>query len=151
MHRDGLLVSIDLPAAENCGGQTDVERGLFSTFGYRGQRFEFIPSNSQFWTTRETLKTILGGRPIDLLFIDGDHSYGGVRSDFEMYGCLLAKTGFVAIHDINIRPELDGAGCDVGVFWDEVRSRFETEEIVDTTASPPERAWGIGLVRALHG
>ena len=36
---------------------------------------------------------------IDLLFIDGDHSYEGVKLDFELYSKLLTERGVVLIHD----------------------------------------------------
>lgn len=36
---------------------------------------------------------------IDLLFIDGDHSYEGVKLDFELYSKLLAPKGVVILHD----------------------------------------------------
>ena len=36
---------------------------------------------------------------IDFLFIDGDHSYEGVRTDFELYSKLLSDKGIIAIHD----------------------------------------------------
>lgn len=45
------------------------------------------------------LKERLEGRPIDLLFIDGDHTYAGVKSDYEIYGPLTKH--IIALHDIN--------------------------------------------------
>jgi hypothetical protein len=36
---------------------------------------------------------------IDALFIDGDHSYEGVKTDFELYSKLLNKNGVIFIHD----------------------------------------------------
>lgn len=36
---------------------------------------------------------------VDVLHIDGDHSYQGVRSDFEMYGPLVRPGGLVLFHD----------------------------------------------------
>lgn len=36
---------------------------------------------------------------IDLLFIDGDHSYEGVKLDFELYSKLLTERGVILIHD----------------------------------------------------
>jgi hypothetical protein len=36
---------------------------------------------------------------IDVLFIDGDHSYNGVKTDFELYSKLLTKNGVIFIHD----------------------------------------------------
>jgi hypothetical protein len=36
---------------------------------------------------------------IDLLFIDGDHSYEGVKQDFELYSQILSENGIIMIHD----------------------------------------------------
>jgi len=36
---------------------------------------------------------------IDVLFIDGDHSYEGVKLDFELYSKLLSPKGVVILHD----------------------------------------------------
>jgi hypothetical protein len=36
---------------------------------------------------------------IDFLFIDGDHSYEGVKLDFELYSKLLNENGVIVIHD----------------------------------------------------
>jgi hypothetical protein len=58
--------------------------------------------------TLEKLKERLAGRLIDLLFIDGDHSYAAVRRDFELYAPLTRH--IVAFHDM-----IGTAG--VATFW----------------------------------
>ena len=67
---------------------------------------------------------------IDFLFIDGDHTYEGVKSDFEMYSPLVRSGGLIALHDIVPGPE----GCVGGVpkYWSELKAdRFDIiDEIV---------------------
>jgi hypothetical protein len=36
---------------------------------------------------------------IDVLFIDGDHSYEGVKLDFDLYSKILSDKGIIMIHD----------------------------------------------------
>ena len=63
----------------------------------------------------ETLKTLvdmLNGKPIDLLFIDADHSYNSAQKDFQLYGTLTKH--LVAFHDI--RTE----GFGVMPFWEDL-------------------------------
>ena len=36
---------------------------------------------------------------IDFLFIDGDHSYDGVKQDFDLYSQILSDSGIIMIHD----------------------------------------------------
>ncbi|MBU1345145.1 MAG: class I SAM-dependent methyltransferase [Proteobacteria bacterium] len=40
-----------------------------------------------------------GAKPIRLLFIDGDHSYEGVKKDFNLWSELLIESGIVCFHD----------------------------------------------------
>ena len=42
---------------------------------------------------------------IDFLFIDGDHSYEGVKKDFELYSTLLTDKGVIVIHDTDSNYE----------------------------------------------
>lgn len=50
--------------------------------------------------TLEALRRLLDGAPVDLLFIDGDHSREGAALDVEMYAPLVRPRGIVALHDI---------------------------------------------------
>lgn len=42
---------------------------------------------------------------IDVLFIDGDHTYDGVKKDFDLYSTILSKNGIIIIHDTDERYE----------------------------------------------
>lgn len=39
-------------------------------------------------------------RPIRLLWIDGDHTYAGVKSDFDLFSPFLADGAIIAMHDV---------------------------------------------------
>jgi predicted O-methyltransferase YrrM len=92
------------------------------------------------------LKDGIGGKntKIDFLMIDGDHSYEGVKADFNLYHKLVRKGGIIAFHDIldtQLHRELF---CRVDLFWDEINKdeRFEAYEIIDG-----DGAWGgIGIL-----
>jgi hypothetical protein len=42
---------------------------------------------------------------IDILFIDGDHTYEGVKKDFDLYSTILSTNGIIIIHDTDERFE----------------------------------------------
>jgi hypothetical protein len=42
---------------------------------------------------------------LDFIFIDGDHSYDGVKKDFELYSQLLTDKGIIIIHDTDDKYE----------------------------------------------
>ena len=42
---------------------------------------------------------------IDFLFIDGDHSYEGVKKDFDLYSTILSEKGVIVIHDTDEKYE----------------------------------------------
>ena len=54
---------------------------------------------------------------IDLLHIDGFHTYDAVREDFETWRRKVSGNGIVLFHDINVRE----GGYGVFRLWDEVR------------------------------
>jgi predicted O-methyltransferase YrrM len=131
---EAVIVGIDLAAAP----------GLRS-YAASQQTLRFLASDSHLAATREALVGILTGRPIDFLMIDGDHTYEGVRRDFELYSPLVAEGGLIAFHDI-VRPSHQES-CRVDVLWDEIKAGFRHVEIRER---PGDRAWeqwgGIGVL-----
>lgn len=65
--------------------------------------------------------------PIDLLFIDGDHSYDGVKADWERFSPFVSEFGVVVFHDTiwDRRPDPRYArqGMGVPAFVEELRIR----------------------------
>jgi predicted O-methyltransferase YrrM len=49
------------------------------------------------------------GGPVDLVFIDGDHSFGACREDFEVWQEHVAPGGAIALHDARA-SQLEGTG-----------------------------------------
>jgi predicted O-methyltransferase YrrM len=41
---------------------------------------------------------------LDFVFIDGDHSFEGVKKDWEIFSSKLKKGGIIALHDTSIPP-----------------------------------------------
>jgi predicted O-methyltransferase YrrM len=139
---DALLISIDLSIPLHT-------RALRARFARPRQRLISLEGDSHADRTLSRLGHLLDGNPLDLLFIDGDHSYDGVRSDFERYGPLVCGGGIVALHDVNEdfrtrhgveTPSISG---EVPRFWRELKERYRTEELI---ADPDQDGYGIGLV-----
>ena len=65
--------------------------------------------------------------PIDLIFIDGDHSYEGVKQDWDLFVKHVTPFGLVVFHDTiwDIMPSADGKYAAMGVprFVDELRQQ----------------------------
>ena len=57
---------------------------------------------------------------IDLLHIDGYHSYEAVKRDFESWLPKLSPTAIVILHDTNVHEREFG----IGRFWEEIKTRY---------------------------
>jgi predicted O-methyltransferase YrrM len=62
--------------------------------------------------------------PLELLFIDGDHSYEGAKADFERWSAFVRPGGHVLFHDAvdtggygNVYPGVARAVAEVGSGW----------------------------------
>lgn len=109
-----------------------------------------IVGDSHHPDTFSALLERLDGRPIDTLFIDGDHSYAGARADHDLYAPLVRPGGLIAFHDIAAESTPD---YEIGVpkLWAELRDGTAVE-FIDTTPGSGGQwgdAWGgIGVLRA---
>jgi hypothetical protein len=81
-------------ACNGVGGPNDLDNE--DSFYRRNFYPRFIKSTSEeaFYNffVRQDIK-------IDFLFIDGDHSYEGVKLDFDLYSTLLSENGIIMLHD----------------------------------------------------
>ena len=66
-------------------------------------------------------------RQIDMIFIDGDHTYDGIKRDWELFVPHLTTFGVVIFHDTiwDLRPDPRWSRSDMGVprFVDELRQQ----------------------------
>lgn len=65
------------------------------------------------------VEKIVGGDRVDFLFLDGDHTYEGVKKDFLMYKALVRKGGIIAFHDAGLK---DHPLVEVYKFWAEINT-----------------------------
>jgi len=122
------LISIDKPNGSFGGGYSGSMMPVFRSFARDGQEVILVRRDSHDKETFSLTRKVLNDRQIDFLFIDGDHSYQGVKSDFATYSSLVAEGGIIAMHDIV--PGLPSHVGDVPRFWTEVRDRYKSRAIV---------------------
>jgi cephalosporin hydroxylase len=133
------LVSIDLHLP-------DPE--LLASFARRRQRITPIEGDSTAPATRQRAGEQFPSG-VDFLFIDGDHSYEGVKKDFELYSPLVRPGGLIAFHDIvddnETRYGVITGGWAGGVprFWREVKPQFQHVEFV---RDYEQDGYGIGVL-----
>lgn len=159
------VVSVDLPGGRFGGGYEEKMMEIYDAFSSKEKHF--IRKNSHDEETYEDVAARFDGG-VDFIFIDGDHTYQGVKEDFEMYRRLINEGGIIAFHDIvNIPDEeqeverwremdIDGLeerhlkhgkahpDCNVDQLWEELIDEYETQEFI----SHPRQTWGgIGIVQ----
>lgn len=123
-----LVVSIDLPWQQH-----EYTVGRFRE--EYADMVKFIVGNSHHDSTITEVESILDRESFDFIFLDGDHSKDGCRSDFNQYWRFLRPGGWMGFHDIN-----NGHGC--GHFYWE--NAIKDREHVEFGYG---RTFGIGCVR----
>jgi predicted O-methyltransferase YrrM len=134
---NGKIISIDLP-----NGYPLWRAKLYKSFVSGNKKLYLIRNNSHEAKTVKMVEKILNGEKLDFLFIDGDHSYYGVRKDFEMYSKLVKSRGIIAFHDI-IPDKIKNLSGEVWKFWKEIKSKYKHTEIVE---SYQQNGYGIGVI-----
>lgn len=95
----------------------DQVQQIKTTF-YSNQKIELIKK-----TFDEALKDF-EDNSIDLLHIDGLHTYEGVNHDFESWFCKIKSDGVILLHDIVVKRDNFG----VYKLWDKLKNNYKTIE-----------------------
>lgn len=105
---------------------------------------QFLDMPSYAPVTVDKASRMLGTRPIDVLFIDGDHRYEGVKEDFLRYRPMVREGGLILFHDI---MDSDGSGPawagGVPRLWRELSAIYPHREFVHR---PDQQGFGIGVL-----
>jgi len=144
--KDGVFVSIDVPFNKN----VNYNYENWKTFN-KSVDIKIINQNSHDIDTYIKLRSYIDH--LDFLFIDGDHSYEGVKQDFLMYGPLVKKGGIIALHDIH-----PVKGWPVANFWKELKINYnnnsnlfkedipQIKELVCDYNNSSINGFGIGII-----
>jgi hypothetical protein len=137
--QNGFSYFVGCQAIRECGLSTkayaidhwkgDTQAGFFDGSVYKG----VIRTNSKYSGFSTLIKarfldalTSFNDNSIDLLHIDGFHSYESVKEDFETWLPKMSKDGVILLHDIHVRRNTFG----VFKFWQEIKNEFKTIEFV---------------------
>lgn len=130
---EGVLVSVDIrPPTWNTS--------VLSV----GRQIVAITGDSRDPATRERVREAVERKPVDFLFIDGDHSDTGVRADLRNFAPLVREGGLIGLHDIIRDSKMPD--FDVWKFWNELRRCDGAEELVDAHGRR-DGGMGIGLLK----
>lgn len=141
-----LLFSRFLPTVENmlCIDLYVKNKAFLKLLAPPKQSLYFLDMPSYTDATVNKVRKHLNGKMIDVLFIDGDHRYEGVKKDFLYYRSLVREGGLILLHDIK---ESDGGGRawagGVPIFWKELAAIYPHHEFVH---SQDQHGFGIGVL-----
>jgi predicted O-methyltransferase YrrM len=63
----------------------------------------------------------------DYIYVDGDHSYEGVKLDYNLFWPNLIEGGLMVFHDVIVKGFFEQGKCKYGVykFWEELNNRHK--------------------------
>jgi cephalosporin hydroxylase len=144
-----LLTRFAHPAASlACVDLRLPDPALLRSFARPRQRVTPIEGDSGAATTVQTVQRLFPA-PLDFVFLDGDHSYDGIKRDFLTYEPMVRPGGMIVFHDIvednETRYGVITGGWSGGVprFWNEVKAAYRHAEFVKDRR---QDAYGIGVL-----
>ena len=135
MEPGALIVSVELPEVQTGrkGSAAVLERNIMMLCDL-GFDAHVIFGDSHAEEIKQKVLDI--SESFDVVFIDGDHSYDGVKKDWEDYGPLGKTIGF---HDACATT------WDASKVWEEIKADYPHEEFFDLIGDP-QRYMGIGVI-----
>lgn len=140
---DAIIISVDLPGGVFGGGYPAWKRLVYQRFASPGQTMHLLRADSHAFETFHQVRQLLGGREVDVLFIDGDHTYAGAKHDFDQYKSLVRSGGLIALHDI--AENRWDQSVQVDRLWSELKLRGEFESVEEFVESFQQGRAGVGV------
>ncbi len=140
---NATIVSIDLPGGDFGGAYAPCRSELYRAFAHPGQTIQLELADSHQPKSLIKVKQHFGDQQIDFAFIDGDHTYEGVKADFNDYGPLVRPGGIIAFHDILYRSNQPSIRVDT--LWRELKEQYDCTEFIGPKGSG--KKIGIGFLR----
>lgn len=153
-HRGGtnLLISQALPGVRIMVGIDLYVQQKYKLlyFCHPDRTLHYINGSSHATRHMNRVARALGDNQLDFLFIDGDHTYEGVRRDFLNYRTLVREGGIIAFHDIvpdhrtRYGKDAPSWSGNVPIFWQKLKTVFRHREFID---DPRQDGMGIGALQ----
>lgn len=98
------VISVDLgePISEE-----ELINNIKNNVGERIGDYNYIKGNSSSNKVVNEVNQLIVDDGVDILFIDGDHTYNGVRNDFINYSDLVNEGGFIVFDDYHCKISPD--------------------------------------------
>ncbi len=142
-----VIITVDLAF-------TKTHKAALKRFALPGQKMICLQGDSHQTETFSAVKSCLPGGNLDVLYLDGDHSYEGVKTDFELFSPLVRPGGIIVFHDIvpdfRTRYGIETPSWVGGVpqFWAELKSKYtRVEELIEDVG---QDGCGIGILHWPH-
>jgi predicted O-methyltransferase YrrM len=100
--------------------QTKKGRNIF-------KQFELGAYLNLFVTTTQKFFDKYPDSVYDYVYIDGDHSYQGVKYDFEQALASLRSGGFIVFHDISVKEDKPEGEYGVYKLWDQIKQKHSNK------------------------
>lgn len=130
---EGCVVSVDLPL-EIGGTPLEYEKMTKA----KAEHWQMVRGDSGAYSTKEAVEKALGGRPVGLLFIDGEHTKAAAARDLEVYRTLVDKEGLIAFHDITLE--------ELWPWWCSLRGKRHPVRSLEFVNDKTRIGFGIGVL-----
>lgn len=118
------IITVDLPGSEFGGGPTPHDRDVIKAWADPDYDVTLCTGNTQKEETFREVSEAFAGEAVDVLFIDADHSYEGVKRDFELWRPIVRNGGYIIFHDICDHSK-SNPRCQVDKFWAELQKTYD--------------------------